>query len=171
LTSALVGGEWSASLSGRFTPGERAFGNRCIKGWEGLRVGLDDMEKRIRTGLELEPRCRPARRQSLYRLSYRGSCVYLIVRFCILLRVYPLMLFCTRFYCAPLTTCFGPDRWPSSGNTYTRTHTTSHTTDKTRRPKNNKYIIGTTRHLEDIHIKTRIPVQQVRSCTKLGHHN
>jgi hypothetical protein len=53
---------------------------------------------------------------------------YLIVGFCILLRVYPLMLFlktticnsvfCARFYCALLTTCFGPDRWPSSGNTY-----------------------------------------------------
>jgi hypothetical protein len=54
--------------------------------------------------------------------------VYLIVGFCILLRVYPLMLFlkttvrnnafCARFYCALLTTCFGPDRWPSSRNMY-----------------------------------------------------
>jgi hypothetical protein len=45
-----------------------------------------------------------------------------------MVRVYPLMLFLkttvrnnvffARFYCALLTTCFGPDRWPSSGNTY-----------------------------------------------------
>jgi hypothetical protein len=27
-------------------------------------------------------------------------------------------VFCARFYCALLTTCFGPDRWPSSGNMY-----------------------------------------------------
>jgi hypothetical protein len=27
-------------------------------------------------------------------------------------------VFCARFYCALLTICFGPDRWPSSGNTY-----------------------------------------------------
>jgi hypothetical protein len=30
LTSALVGGEWSASRPGRFTPGERAPGTHCI---------------------------------------------------------------------------------------------------------------------------------------------
>jgi hypothetical protein len=27
-------------------------------------------------------------------------------------------VFCARFYYALLTTCFGPDQWPSSGNTY-----------------------------------------------------
>jgi hypothetical protein len=27
-------------------------------------------------------------------------------------------VFCARFYCVLLTTCFGPDRWPSSGNMY-----------------------------------------------------
>jgi hypothetical protein len=27
-------------------------------------------------------------------------------------------VFCAQFYCALCTTCFGPDRWPSSGNTY-----------------------------------------------------
>jgi hypothetical protein len=52
----------------------------------------------------------------------------LIVGFCILLHVYSLTLFlkttvcnnvfCARFYCALLTTCFGLDRWPSSGNMY-----------------------------------------------------
>jgi hypothetical protein len=46
LTSALVGGEWSASNPGHFTPGERAPGFHWIGGWMGLRTGLDDMEKR-----------------------------------------------------------------------------------------------------------------------------
>jgi hypothetical protein len=42
LTSALVGGEWSASRSGRFTPGE----SNWIGGWVDPRAGLDDVEKR-----------------------------------------------------------------------------------------------------------------------------
>jgi hypothetical protein len=33
LTSALDGGEWSASLPDRFTPRERAFGTHWIGGW------------------------------------------------------------------------------------------------------------------------------------------
>jgi hypothetical protein len=45
LTSAVDGGEWSASLPGRFTPGERAAGTHWIAGWVGSRAGLDDMEK------------------------------------------------------------------------------------------------------------------------------
>jgi hypothetical protein len=56
LTSALVGGEWSASRPGRFTPGERAPGTHRIGGWVGPRTGLDDMEKRkflTLPGLEL----------------------------------------------------------------------------------------------------------------------
>jgi hypothetical protein len=53
LTSALVGGEWSASRLGRFTPGERAPGTH----WVGLREGLDDVEKRkFLTLLRLERR-------------------------------------------------------------------------------------------------------------------
>jgi hypothetical protein len=42
----------------------------------GLRAGLDHVEKRkffILPGLELRPFGRPARSQSLYRLSYPGS--------------------------------------------------------------------------------------------------
>jgi hypothetical protein len=39
MTSALVGGEWSASGPGCFNPGERA------PGWVDLRAGLDDLEK------------------------------------------------------------------------------------------------------------------------------
>jgi hypothetical protein len=44
LTSALVGGEWSASRPGRFTPGERAPSTHWIGGWVDSRAGLDDME-------------------------------------------------------------------------------------------------------------------------------
>jgi hypothetical protein len=45
LTSALIGGEWSTSRLGRFTPGERASSTQWIGGWMGPRTGLDDMEK------------------------------------------------------------------------------------------------------------------------------
>jgi hypothetical protein len=45
LTSSLDGAEWSASHSGRFTPGERAPGTLWIVGWVGPRAGLDDVEK------------------------------------------------------------------------------------------------------------------------------
>jgi hypothetical protein len=45
LTSAIAGGEWSASRSGRFTPGERTLGTHCIGGWVNPRVGLDEAEK------------------------------------------------------------------------------------------------------------------------------
>jgi hypothetical protein len=41
-TSALDGGEWSASRPRpRFTPGERTPGTHCTGGWVGLRAGLD----------------------------------------------------------------------------------------------------------------------------------
>jgi hypothetical protein len=46
LTSALVGGEWSTSCPGHFTPGERAPSTLWIGGWVDLRAGLDDLEKR-----------------------------------------------------------------------------------------------------------------------------
>jgi hypothetical protein len=41
LTSALVGGEWSASRPCRFTPEERAPGTHWIGGWVGPRAGLE----------------------------------------------------------------------------------------------------------------------------------
>jgi hypothetical protein len=46
LTSALDGGEWSASSTGRFTPGEIASGSRWIEGWVGPRAGLDAVDRR-----------------------------------------------------------------------------------------------------------------------------
>jgi hypothetical protein len=69
LTLALVGGEWSASRPGRFTPRERAPGTHWKAGWVGPRTSLDDMgKKKISplTGLELQPLCHPACSQSLY---------------------------------------------------------------------------------------------------------
>jgi hypothetical protein len=53
LTSALIGGEWSAPRPGRFTPG-----THCIGGWVHSRAGLDEVEKRkflTLPGLELRP--------------------------------------------------------------------------------------------------------------------
>jgi hypothetical protein len=69
LTSALVGGEWSASRPCRFTTGERALGTLWIGGWVDPRAGLDDVKKRkflTPPGLALRTLGRPARSQSLY---------------------------------------------------------------------------------------------------------
>jgi hypothetical protein len=44
-TSALVGGELSASRPGRFTPRERAPGTHWIVGWVDPRAGQDDVEE------------------------------------------------------------------------------------------------------------------------------
>jgi hypothetical protein len=46
LTSALDGGEWSASRPGRFTPTERAPGTHWIEGWVGSRAVLEAVAKR-----------------------------------------------------------------------------------------------------------------------------
>jgi hypothetical protein len=46
LTSALDGGEWSASRFGRFTPMERALGTHWIGGWVDSRAVLEAMVKR-----------------------------------------------------------------------------------------------------------------------------
>jgi hypothetical protein len=46
LTSALDGGEWSASRPGRFTPRERDPGTHWIGGWGGPRAVLDTVVKR-----------------------------------------------------------------------------------------------------------------------------
>jgi hypothetical protein len=65
LTSALAGGEWSASRPCRFTSGERVPNTHWTGGWVGPRTGLDDVEKRkflTLPGLELRPLGRPVRR-------------------------------------------------------------------------------------------------------------
>jgi hypothetical protein len=46
LTSALDGGEWSASRYDPFTPGERAHDIYRTGGWVGPRPGLDPVKKR-----------------------------------------------------------------------------------------------------------------------------
>jgi hypothetical protein len=46
VTSALDGGEWSASRPGRFTPRERAPGTHWIGGWVGSRAVVDAVMKR-----------------------------------------------------------------------------------------------------------------------------
>jgi hypothetical protein len=46
LTSALDGGEWSASYPCHFTPKERSCSAHWIGGWVGHRFGLDAVEKR-----------------------------------------------------------------------------------------------------------------------------
>jgi hypothetical protein len=68
LTSALVGGEWSASRPGQFTPGHKARGTHLIRSVVGPRTDLDDVEKRkflTLPGLELWHLSHPARKQSL----------------------------------------------------------------------------------------------------------
>jgi hypothetical protein len=58
LTSALVGGEWSTSRPGCFTPEERAPGTHWIGGWVSPKASLNDVEKRkflTLPGLELNP--------------------------------------------------------------------------------------------------------------------
>jgi hypothetical protein len=72
LTSALDGGEWSASRPCRFTPGERAPGTHSIACWVDPRLALEKRKFLTLPGLEGRPLCRPARSQSLYRLSYQA---------------------------------------------------------------------------------------------------
>jgi hypothetical protein len=46
LTSALIGGEWSASRTGRLTTGERIPGAHWKGSWVSSRNSLDDVKKR-----------------------------------------------------------------------------------------------------------------------------
>jgi hypothetical protein len=76
LTSALNGGEWSATSPGRFTPGEIASSTHWIGGWVGPRIDLEDVERRKilpLPGLELRSFGRQAHGQSPYRLRYPSS--------------------------------------------------------------------------------------------------
>jgi hypothetical protein len=77
VTSALVGGEWSASRPGRFTSGERVPGTYWIGGLVGSTGSLNNMEKwkfLALLGLELWPLGHPACNQLLYQLRY--PCFY-----------------------------------------------------------------------------------------------
>jgi hypothetical protein len=47
LTSALVGGEWSASRPGRFTTSERAPGTHWLGGWVGPGTKNNTVERRL----------------------------------------------------------------------------------------------------------------------------
>jgi hypothetical protein len=70
LTSALEGGLLSPSRPSRFYPRERP-GTHCTGGWVGPGAGLDRCGKSRPVGIR-SPNL-PARSESLYRLSYRGS--------------------------------------------------------------------------------------------------
>jgi hypothetical protein len=71
-----MGGEWSATRPGRFTPVERVASTHWIGHWVDPNARLEEVEKRkflILPGLKLRPLVRPARSQSLYSLSYSSS--------------------------------------------------------------------------------------------------
>jgi hypothetical protein len=73
-TSALDGGEQSASRLGHFTSGETAPGTHWLGGWMGPRIGLDAvaLRKIFCPYRELDT-LRPARSSSLFPLSYPGD--------------------------------------------------------------------------------------------------
>jgi hypothetical protein len=75
VTSALDGGNWPASHSGRFTPGERGPGNNWTGDQVGARPGVDPAEwkRNISCPWRESNFGRPARSSSLYHLSYAGS--------------------------------------------------------------------------------------------------
>jgi hypothetical protein len=74
LTSALVGGEWSASRPCRFTPGERTPATHCIEAkWTPEPVWTTWRKFLALPRLELRPLGRPARSRSLHRLRYPDS--------------------------------------------------------------------------------------------------
>jgi len=69
LTWALDRGEWSVTLSGRFTPQERAPGTHWIGGWVEPKDGLDAVVKRKVPALSgTRTPDHPAHSPALYRL-------------------------------------------------------------------------------------------------------
>jgi hypothetical protein len=71
LSSALVGGEWSASCPSHFAPREGAPSTHWIGSWVSPRAGLDDMKRRKilpLPGLKLQPLGHPAFSQLLSQL-------------------------------------------------------------------------------------------------------
>jgi hypothetical protein len=75
MTAALEGGEGSVSRPGRSLPRERP-GTHCTGGWVGPKAGLDRCGKSRPTGIRSPDR--PARSQSLYRLSYPAQNIIVI---------------------------------------------------------------------------------------------
>ena len=70
MTAALEGGEWPAARPGRtLPPGKTRYSTNFTAGWVGPSAGLDG--RKSRPHRDSIPN-RPARRQSLYRLSYRA---------------------------------------------------------------------------------------------------
>jgi len=67
MTAALEGGEWSAERPGRILGKDQL---PIVQGLGGPRAGLDGWKNSSPPGLDLD---RPARSQSLYRLSYRPN--------------------------------------------------------------------------------------------------
>jgi hypothetical protein len=71
LTSALDGGEWSASRPDRALSRERTPGAHCTGGWVGLRAGLDtEARGKILCPCRGSNPDRPVRSQTLFWLSY-----------------------------------------------------------------------------------------------------
>jgi hypothetical protein len=71
LTSAVGGGEWSASRPCYFTAGEIAHGTQIIEGWVGPRAGLNAVEcSKISFPCSELNRGRPTRSLSLSRLLF-----------------------------------------------------------------------------------------------------
>jgi hypothetical protein len=81
LTSAVEGGEWSASRPGRaLPPGETAPGTPWTGGWVGPRASLDaEVRGKILCLCRGSNPGRPVRSQTLHWLSYPGSYVFLVV--------------------------------------------------------------------------------------------
>jgi hypothetical protein len=70
LTSALDGGEWSASPPGSFIPRGRAPGTHWTWGWVGLRAGLDAVvKKKLPAPAGTRTSDHPARSPALYHWS------------------------------------------------------------------------------------------------------
>jgi hypothetical protein len=132
LTSALVGGEWSVSHPGRFTPWESAPGTHWIGGWVGPTASLEKRKFFILDGLELRPLGHPARSLSPYRLRYsRSSTFYLYSMY-----VSSLIEFCkfhtqqkqeNKLLCLKLQFCIfkcihsGPSHWVNIINWFDNT--------------------------------------------------
>jgi hypothetical protein len=74
LTSALNGGEWSASLSARFNAGKTAPHIHWIGGWVGLKAGLDALEISLAPAGNRTPAIIPTEISRLPKYSLKKEC-------------------------------------------------------------------------------------------------